>query len=855
MDIQIPDVNVVDTINQIANLYQNKQIDNLSPILPLLLNLEGNPFSLTNYVPMQTLYKLHDIPPKFILMCGRQVSKCVPADAVITMADGRPVFVRDLKVGDMVLSYNHDTDKFESKKIIKIFNNGIQPLRKITTDSNITVRTTANHKLFNGSAYRQSVEFSIYNNLTVCHNYKNFGNKKLNDEDCKTQCKLLLDGIDVYVWDLDQESSLMVLRQLRQYCIFENYNLHRPIKLIIKDQQAKRNIYSLFLKCGFTPTNTADGLELVGTDSRIYIEMSQYFDSHYYGIVDKLDNRAGLCLVPVQSNEIDSDEETFDIEVEDNHNYILNGVLSHNSTTLGGQGALRSLFLPYTNTLFISPLFEQIKRFSHNVVRPFIETSPVRSLMIGEKFKDQNVFQRSFKNQSNMFFTFAFNDAERVRGIAADVLAIDEVQDIDPDFMPILLATLTGRTKLGLTQLSGTPKTTDSTIHAYWEKSSQAHWVTKCDSCGEYNVAALEFGLDDMVQPKGFCCRKCSSLLNARNGFWYHMYKDRAAEFPGYHVPQPILPLHFENPRKWAELITAKMDWPTYRYHNEILGESSDVGSRLVSRQHLQSICTLDWNIEDKMNAVANMGKYNKFVMGLDWSMGGGGKVKMRRGMPIIESGTPSFTVYAIMAWAPGKHIPDLLFTERIPPHLSPADEAKYIIEMYKLFRCSMLVHDYGGGGYIRETTLTQSGFPIDHIMPVSYVRSIHAPIINPQPANNNRFRWSYSVDKTRSLSLLCAIINNGQMAFPKWNNYSETLYTDFLALIETYSQSSIGNSTYLILADPTKACDLPHAINFACMGEWYADGSYPNLAEQFGVYAGDIASHEEAMYQNTSNW
>lgn len=855
MDIQVPDVNVVDTINQIAGLYQNKQIDNLSPILPLLLNLEGNPFSLTNYVPMQTLYRLQDIPPRFILMCGRQVSKCVPANAIITLYNGKPVTIRDLKVGDMVLSYNHDTYKFESKKVVKIFNNGIQNLQNINIDNYTTIRCTGEHKLFTGFNYRQTNKLTKQDNLTICYNYDNFGVKKLNDNEIKVQTEILINNPDEFDWDIDQESSLAVLKQLSQFCVFKNFNPDKPINFTVKSDKSRTNIYSLFLKCGFIPNQTDDGLVLVRADVTLYIELCEYFNSHYNSIVKKLKQRSNLKPSSIVSTTKSIDVETFDVEIEDNHNYILNNVLSHNSTTLGGQGVLRSLFLPYTNTLFISPLFEQIKRFSHNVVRPFIETSPVKTLMIGEKFKDQNVFQRSFKNQSNMFFTFAFNDAERVRGIAADVLAVDEVQDIDPDFMPILLATLTGRTKLGLTQLSGTPKTTDSTIHAYWERSSQAQWVTKCDSCGEYNIAALEFGLDDMVQPKGFCCRKCASLLNARNGFWYHMYKDRAAEFPGYHVPQPVLPLHFENPRKWAELIDAKMNWPTYRYHNEILGESSDIGSRLVSRNQLQSICTLDWNLEKKEEAVANMGKYTKFVMGLDWSMGGGGKVKMRRNMPVVESGTPSFTVYAIMGWRPDKLMPDLLFTERIPPHLSPYDEVRYIIEMYKLFRCSMLVHDYGGGGYVREATLTQSGFPLDHIMPVTYVRSIHAPIINQQPANVNRFRWSYSVDKTRSLSLLCHILNTGQIQFPKWTNYSETIYSDFLSLIETYSQSSIGNDTYLIVADPKKACDLPHAINFACMGEWYAEGSYPSLADQFGIYAGDIASHEEQMYQNTSNW
>ena len=95
------------------------------------------------------------------------------------------------------------------------------------------------------------------------------------------------------------------------------------------------------------------------------------------------------------------------------------------STSMAGKEVVRSATIPYYSTLCVTPLFEQTRRFSHNYVRPFIEHSPVRQLLVGENTIN-SVLQRSFKNGSILHFTFAFLDAERARGISADSLAIDE---------------------------------------------------------------------------------------------------------------------------------------------------------------------------------------------------------------------------------------------------------------------------------------------------------------------------------------------------------------------------------------------------------------------------------------------
>jgi len=145
--------------------------------------------------------------------------------------------------------------------------------------------------------------------------------------------------------------------------------------------------------------------------------------------------------------------ECIDIEVADTHNYLLDGVAAHNSTSLASHGVMLANCIPFFRTLYVTPLYEQIRRFSNNYVRPFIDRSPIKPLWSGTS-TENSVLQRSFKNLSMMIFSFALMDADRVRGISADKVAIDEVQDMDPDHLPIIREVMS-HSKYGLFQFTG----------------------------------------------------------------------------------------------------------------------------------------------------------------------------------------------------------------------------------------------------------------------------------------------------------------------------------------------------------------------------------------------------------------
>src|SRR5262245_45923786 len=171
------------------------------------------------------------------------------------------------------------------------------------------------------------------------------------------------------------------------------------------------------------------------------------------------------------------------------------------STSLAAQVIIFSNSIPYFSTLYVTPLYEMIRRFSHNYVRQFIETSPVQRLFIGTRTTNQ-ILQRSFRNGSSMYFSFAFVDDERTRGIPADKHVLAEVTYMNYDFLQIIHETLSG-SHWGLKQYAGTPKSLDNTMEKLWVDSSQAEWVVKCHrgGCNHWNVPALTHDLVDMIGP------------------------------------------------------------------------------------------------------------------------------------------------------------------------------------------------------------------------------------------------------------------------------------------------------------------------------------------------------------------
>jgi len=168
-----------------------------------------------------------------------------------------------------------------------------------------------------------------------------------------------------------------------------------------------------------------------------------------------------------------------------------------------------ALLIKNMRILTVTPLYEQVRRLSQNYVRPFIDQSPIRILIVDPKCSS-SILQRDFLNGSTLFFSYAFTSVTRVRGISTYAIFYDELDDFDPEYPAIInqCAASAPRDRRFIRRF-GTPKTTDTLMSQCWQASSQAEWSIRCSHCGHWNVPSLEQDLDAMIGPKRPSWRVC----------------------------------------------------------------------------------------------------------------------------------------------------------------------------------------------------------------------------------------------------------------------------------------------------------------------------------------------------------
>jgi hypothetical protein len=520
------------------------------------------------------------------------------------------------------------------------------------------------------------------------------------------------------------------------------------------------------------------------------------------------------------------------------------------STSMAARSLTISTAIPHFSTLFITPLYEQIRRFSTNYVRPFIEQSPMKTLWVGTG-TENSVLQRSFQNYSKMYFSFALTSADRVRGVSAHANNFDEVQDMDPGLIPIIKETMSA-SKWRLSMYTGTPKTLDNTIEGLWLSSSQAEWCIPCMNCKHLNVPRMGMDLEKMIgptrhdisheNPAVICANsKCRLPIHPRIGRWVHRFKERRYNFPGYHIPQVIMPIHYSSYKRWSELLSKQQGYNNYtlpQFYNEVLGESYDVGAKLLTKTDLENASVLPWENEPlhAAPAIAAKNDYILRVLGVDW--GGGGEVKRGADKKKTENITMSFTCVAVLGLRGDGRL-DVIYGRRLLTPHDHMEEAKQIMRIYQMFDCQLFAHDYNGAGSLRETIAIQAGVPINRVVPIVYTRSAWQNIMNFHRSVDTHSRNFWLVDKARSLQLLCQCIKMAYVRMFKHDYINEEnrgLQHDFLSLMENKVEAARGPDVYMIQRNPHFPDDFAHAVNFAACSIWNETKLWPNIAEIAGL-------------------
>lgn len=263
------------------------------------------------------------------------------------------------------------------------------------------------------------------------------------------------------------------------------------------------------------------------------------------------------------------------------------------STSLGNKLLSLCFLYPGLRSLFVTSAGLNMKEFADERVSNPLRVSKFLSLWNSKALID-NKFTKRWANNSRMVMRSAHLDANRVRGIPADVIAIDEIQDFLPETIPVILACANNSViPLGpIFCFSGTPLTFDNLIERTWsQNSTQNVWMTKCSRCNHWNPP-----YPDQVGKFGMICSKCSKALNPlENGRWVRMRENiESVAFEGYHLSRPLMAYTvaydqtlFRN--RWSNFLKDVND-PTMneaQKMNEHFGLSYDSGKKPITKEQL----------------------------------------------------------------------------------------------------------------------------------------------------------------------------------------------------------------------------------------------------------------------------
>ena len=490
------------------------------------------------------------------------------------------------------------------------------------------------------------------------------------------------------------------------------------------------------------------------------------------------------------------------------------------STNLSRSEVLDAIQIPNFQVLYVAPLQSQANRYSALYLHEAINTCNLAISLQDKNFNwtdelegpiIKSVAHQAFRNGSGIQMMYAKTSADRARGITADRIDYDEIQDHLIDHIPIISESKTN-SEWGLERYTGTAKTTDNTMEHLWLQSTRSEWTVKCEGCNHWNQPTKENNVLRMISIDGVVCSKCGKRLDIRKGELVHAYPDLAAEFLGIHVPQIMVPAIVYNPVKWARLIRKINSSPSnYAIYTEVLGISDDVGVRLITQQDIDKVSVLGTHKQLRRN----LNKYTLRVLGIDWG--------------IAE--ITSFTVVTVLGILPSGEI-DVLFGKRYIGQ-DITDVLKDIIRTYRTYKCNLAAPDFGVG-FTNNALLQKAGLAVSQ---VQYTNQNTFLNFN---AKGNVPRWM--ADRNTALSLVFWAIKFGKIRFPV-KSESDVYTKDLLSPYESVTETSSGMVSRKFVRDPARPDDFCHALTFgSIMGLKMLGSPLVNIVPETSI---DYTGHE----------
>ncbi len=460
------------------------------------------------------------------------------------------------------------------------------------------------------------------------------------------------------------------------------------------------------------------------------------------------------------------------------------------STLLGNVLLCYLCMVPSYKALYVSPSATQTKTFSSDRIKEPIETSDILKSFTTNMLS-QNIFEKQFVNRSKITLRYAFLNADRTRGIPAWALALDEIQDILADNIPVIeQCTSHAPEERKRFIYAGTPKSLDNTIEHYRANlSTQGEWVVPCEAHGGDGGRYWNVLGEKNIGKKGLSCEKCGKLINPmhEDAQWAFMteFHPQNTPFESYRIPQLMVPW-----LDWDDILLNYERYPRDKFYNEVLGISYDSGVRPLTAPQIRENCDEEYSMSEANLRLYRQKAYGQPVYaGIDWASG-------TLGYSVIALGT-----YEEMRFR-------IFYIKRfVGEEMEPAPLLQRISELIKEFNVTAVGADYGFGFGLNDPLVREFGR--NRVFKYHYMGRCRKKV------EFDGKLMKFKVHRSEIMSDVFNAIKRGHFIFPKWDEFKIPFAQDMLNIYSEYNET-----LKMIQYDhnPQKPDDSFHAITYCLL-------------------------------------
>lgn len=379
---------------------------------------------------------------------------------------------------------------------------------------------------------------------------------------------------------------------------------------------------------------------------------------------------------------------------------------SEKSTALANELIVNSVVKPYNKAVYVSPSYLQSRQFSSGKLGPWMADSPVIDKYYRTSQSLDQVFEKGLANGSMIWIRSAFLNAERIRGLSADELMLDECQSLISSNIPVIMEVLSHSPDPHVI-FAGTPLTLDNYIHQLWEQSSMCEWLVPCDRHTPTHWNYLD---EKCIGKTGPICNRCGHPVHPPLGKWVSFAAGR--DLTGFHISQLQVPW-MQSPEKWKEILWKFENYSKGQFYQECLGISFDSASKPVTRTELIACCSSYHPFRAAPDTYTN----NLTVFaGIDWGEGSDGSERGMKG----KLKNASYTVVSLGAYL-SPHQFHVFFVKRYEGEEAlPHNCVKDIVKICRAFNVTCLGVDWGHGWGVNDQL--EQVFTMKRVIKFQYV-------------------------------------------------------------------------------------------------------------------------------------